>query len=337
MESHAKQIWSGWSSPIVAAAAILPLAAPVFLVLMTVPRLGAQAQAAPAAKPQSLEAMEAAGVKMSFDVVSVKPSNPAGRPYANLSRAPGAVLTPTGGLFSATNLPLVSYVWLAYDLSSDEALKVRDQFPAWAKTDLFDIEARAQGNPGNAEMRLMMQSMLADRFKLEVHFETKDGPIFALVLVKPGKTGPQLTPHADDPSCSALPASPPGTEQAGANASACASTGIGGSRTSVPGRIGLGGRGITLENIAKTLPYTSLYGSGIDRTVVDRTGLSGKFDWSIEFTPDLPPGTGGNFKPDDTGPTFLEAMRDQLGLKLDAATGPVRVLIIDHVQEPSPN
>ena len=124
MESHAKQIWSGWSGPIVAAAAILPLAAPVFLVLMTVPRLRAQQQAAqssaaPAAKPQSLEAMEAAGVRMSFDAASVKPNNSGGRFASNIGPLyPGAPYSPTGGFFSATNANLAVPILFAYDLVS---------------------------------------------------------------------------------------------------------------------------------------------------------------------------------------------------------------------------
>jgi uncharacterized protein (TIGR03435 family) len=74
---------------------------------------------------------------------------------------------------------------------------------------------------------------------------------------------------------------------------------------------------------------------GIDRPVLDKTGLTGKIDFTIEFTPDVPAGT--SFQPDPNGPTFIEALKDQLGLKLESQTGPVDILVIDHVEEPSPN
>src|SRR5580658_5634043 len=67
--------------------------------------------------------------------------------------------------------------------------------------DFFDIEAQAPGNPTKDQMRLMIQSLLAERFKLAVHFETRDAPVFALTLVKPGKTGPKLLPHSEGPPC----------------------------------------------------------------------------------------------------------------------------------------
>lgn len=70
-----------------------------------------------------------------------------------------------------------------------------------ATTDRFDIQARAEGNPGKDQMRLMMRSLLADRFKLAIHHETRQVPAFAIVLVKPGKTGPQLQLHPNDAPC----------------------------------------------------------------------------------------------------------------------------------------
>jgi uncharacterized protein (TIGR03435 family) len=94
-----------------------------------------------------------------------------------------------------------------------------------------------------------------------------------------------------------------------------------------------------MQRIADFLP--AIGGSGVDRPVLDRIGLSGAFDFTIEFAPgDLPQGLGGpppNSEPDATGPTFFEALQDQLGLKLESTKGPVRVLVIDHVEEPSPN
>jgi bla regulator protein blaR1 len=86
----------------------------------------------------------------------------------------------------------------AYKLMPAE---ISTQLPKSFPMDPFDIEARAAGNPTKDQMRLMMQSLLADRFRLRVHFETRDGPVFALTLVRPGETGPKLRPHADGPAC----------------------------------------------------------------------------------------------------------------------------------------
>jgi uncharacterized protein (TIGR03435 family) len=79
--------------------------------------------------------------------------------------------------------------------------------------------------------------------------------------------------------------------------------------------------------------------TGVDRPVLDRTGLSGTLDVDFEFAPTIPPGAmpPPGFTPDETGPTFTEALQDHLGLKLQPQTGPVDVLVIDHVEQPSPN
>jgi uncharacterized protein (TIGR03435 family) len=104
----------------------------------------------------------------------------------------------------------------------------------------------------------------------------------------------------------------------------------------VPGRARLGGQNVTMAFIASsfTIPFL-----GLDRPVVDRTGLSGNFNFVIEFTPqvDAPLPAGVNFEPDPAGPTFQEALKEQAGLKLDAATGPVDVVVFDHAEAPTEN
>ena len=299
--------------------------------------IGSRRAQTPTPTPQSLEAMEVAGIKMSFDVASVKLNKSGGPARTNVAMSPHADYPPTGGLFSATNFRLQTYLAWAYDLPGYEALRLLDQYPPWAVTDHFDIEARAQGNPTKAQIQLMMQSLLADRFKLKVHYETKEGPVYALVLSKPGRTGPQLRPHQDDASCT-TPAAPPPVDTAAGTPSPCRA-GITGMEATVPGRLGLRGRDVTMERIAEFLP--AIGGSGVDRPALDRTELSGAFDFTMEFTPgELPQGLGGPprvSEPDSDGPTFFEALQDQLGLKLESTKGTVRALIIDHVEEPSPN
>jgi len=271
--------------------------------------------------------MEAAGTKMSFDVVSVKLHNPSDREgYSNVPLGPGVPFPRTGGLFSVSNQPLPPILAWAFDLSGDQQLRINSQLPKWAFLDRFDIEAKAAGNPGEAEMQLMMQSLLADRFKLAVHTETKEGPVFALEMVKPGRLGPQLKPHVSDPSCSESTTPPP---------PACAS-GLMQARPSVSGLIHYVGQNVPVSIISKYLPLTSQWGTGLDRPVLDKTGLSGNFDFSIEFARQLDPDARGP-QSDQNGPTFIEALRDQLGLKLESQTGPASVLILDHIEEPSPN
>jgi len=253
---------------------------------------------------------------MSFDVASVKLNKAGGPEHSNLR---GYSPLPTGGLFSATNFPLWRYVAWAYDVSGYEGTHLLDQLPKWATSQGFDIEARSQGNPTKPEMQLMLQSLLADRFRLRVHHETQQGSVFALTLSNPGKSGPQLQPHDGS----------------------CCGGGLGPMQASTPGRVRLGAQGLTLNQFAKLLPASNNWGSGVDRPVIDRTGLSGRFDYAIEFTPksfeftNTPEFPG--FQPDPTGPTFFEAVQQQLGLKLEPTTGPVTVLIVDHVEEPSAN
>jgi uncharacterized protein (TIGR03435 family) len=209
--------------------------------------------------------------------------------------------------------------------------------PKFVMSDRFDIEAHAGGNPTKDQMRLMMQSLLADRFKLAIHLETRQLPVFALVLDKTGKTGPQLQPYPDGTPCDSSQAT--GTGAAGGGPPQLVGGvfpvicgGYAGMPSSVPGRIHVGARNVTIQIIADQFPGLL---NTIDRPVYDRTGLTGTYDFSLEFSPEVPP--GANFQADQSGPTFLEALKDQLGLKLESQTGPVDVYVVDHIEEPSPN
>jgi uncharacterized protein (TIGR03435 family) len=279
----------------------------------------------------------AAGGKMEFDVASVKKNANAPSPTtvnSNIPLGPQDLFSPTGGLLSSTNWSLVQYMIFAYKLTPSQFQSVQSQLPKWANTDRYDIQARVAGNPTKDQFRLMMQALLADRFKLAVHYEIKQQPILALVLDKPGKLGPKLQRHPDESPCSTAPAagpSGPATVAGGFPESCGAMNGW-----PVSGRIHIGARNVPMEMIATYLTNPQLL--GVDRPVLDKTGLPGKYDFIVEFTPEingpLPP---GNFQPDESGPTFLEALKEQLGLKLDSQTGPVPVIVIDHVEQPSEN
>src|SRR5690348_7332980 len=138
---------------------------------------------------QSSDWEEAAGGKMAFDVASVRQNTsglpPHGDPVrSNVPLGPDDSYAPTGGLLSISNFDLPNFISFAYKLGLQEGMALRPKLPKWARTERFNIEARGPANATKDQMRLMMQSLLADRFKLAVHFETHEQPIFNLVLAK---------------------------------------------------------------------------------------------------------------------------------------------------------
>lgn len=285
---------------------------------------------------------KAAGGKMSFDVVSVKENksgvSASNRPTSNVPLDAQDLYAPTGGLFSGTNFPLLEYMRFAYKLTPEETPALLSQVP-WANTNRWDIQGRASGNPTKDQMRLMLQALLADRFKLVLHFETRQLPVFALVLNKAGKFGPQLRPHADDPPCST--SAPPPTSAAGFQATdadgfPALCGGFLPLQPTASGVLRFGARDVPMAMFAMLFSSPA---TGVDRPILDRTGLTGKFDLIIEFAPQpkfaQPPDASSQSA--DTGPTFLEALKDQLGLKLESTTGAVDTLVIDHIEKPSAN
>jgi uncharacterized protein (TIGR03435 family) len=301
------------------------VAGPLAFGLLNAPLLRAQSSAP--------DWQTAAGGKISFDVASVK-QNKSGPPpsgdkvNSNFSLGPSDFYSANGGLFSATNLPIANYIGFAYKLMGNQTQSLESQLPKSISKARFDIQAHAPGNTTKDQMRLMMQSLLTDRFKMAVHTEKQELPIYALVLDKPRKTGPQLRPHSDDPPCSAFTLSPSARFADGSPAACGVFLTLLETR-----RAHTSARNVTLSLIAGSLPFPGM--GAFDRLVVDKTGLGGDFDLTLEWTPEGAPAT--NAQADESGPTYLEALKDQLGLKLESTTGPVDVLIIDHVEEPSPN
>jgi uncharacterized protein (TIGR03435 family) len=291
------------------------------------------------AVPSSAQSQDA---RLAFDVASVKPNKSDALPYSNFPLNSGDSYTANGGLFSATNFPLVTYIFFAYKLQGNQGLPLVRQLPDWATTDRFDIQARADGNPTKDQMRLMMRSLLADRFKFAVHRETREVPVLAFVLAKPGKTGQQLQVHPADAPCrtgvappSAATPIPEAFRQMVAGGFPALCNGILGLPPSVPGRSRLGGRNVSVGFMADLLSQRVDLG----RPMVDATGLAGTFDFLLEFTPEshgpTPPGL--NTAPDPEGPTFEQALRDQLGLKLESRRSSMEIIVLDHVEHLSDN
>jgi uncharacterized protein (TIGR03435 family) len=287
------------------------------------------AQSAPPAPSQSAWEI-AAGGHMQFDVASIKRNlgGDAAPRGSNIPLGPMDAFTPTGGLLQSTNIPLLQYIVFAYKPTSTQVQSIQSQLPKWANTEYFDIEAHASGNPTKDQFRLMMQSLLADRFKLKLHYETKQIPVLALALDKPGKLGPKIQLHpADAPPCSTAAA--PGATVDGGFPLQCGV--INPSFSS--GELKVGARNVPLTML------TNLMGSqqiiNINRPVVNKTGIDANVDFILGFTPDAPP--GGDPRADSSGPTFLEALKDQLGMKLEQTTAPVDSIVVDHIEEPSEN
>jgi hypothetical protein len=155
-----------------------------------------------AQSPSIPQWQRAVGTKMSFEVASIRQRKSGAELSNNGEMDFSDAFPPTGGLLTTTS-SLVGYIIFAYKIvDASQIPSLVNQLPNWAQTDEFDIQARAENhNPTKDQMRLMMQSLLADRFKLAIHIETRQLPVYALVLDKPGKPGPQLQPHPDDVPC----------------------------------------------------------------------------------------------------------------------------------------
>lgn len=297
----------------------------------------------------------AAGGRQTFEVASVREYKGDDRSSSNFSLdngnafwvvSKGDRLAPVGDLFSAKGQPLMRYISFAYKLSGTEELALRFDYYSglgmhlqnWMKNDRYDIEARAAGAATKDQTRLMMQSLLAERFKLAVHWETREVPVFALVEDKPGKLGPQIELHPASDDCTATAFPKDGEDATAAQrrtelAAVPVPCGmIAHLPASAPGSHRIGGRDVPLALLAPSLVMqTGLV--TLPRPVIDRTGLKGGYDFWLEWTPEDTSEVNNH----ETGGTFREALKDQLGLKLEAGKGPVRILVIDHVEQPGPN
>lgn len=280
--------------------------------------------------------------KLEFDVSSIRQNKSGAPPYSNFPISSGTMYGATGGLFASTNRPLVDYVVFAYKMTVSQRQDLMSQLPGWALSDGFDIQAKSENHdPTKDQMRLMMQSLLADRFKLVVHTETRRVSVFALLLARPGTIGPQLKPHSADKSCftpdpavpTPDPASAPPIKLLGVWPMSCG--GVNRERSTVsPALIRAGGRNLSMQSLAD-----SMNGLGnMDRPVVDQTGLTGNFDFVLEFAPGTAIGENtGAFQSDPGGPAFEEALKKQLGLKLDSQKGTVDYIRVDHIERPTEN
>jgi uncharacterized protein (TIGR03435 family) len=284
----------------------------LLLAAVVVPRLhGQAAQTA----DQKLPAFEVATVKLHRD-------------------APRNFWIDPGGRFTITGFTLRDLIRVAYG-ADESKLQTAAQFiggPSWLAVDRFDIAAKAEGdvypNQAGGIPRLlgMLNRLITERFRLIVHTEMREMPVYLIVLAnKDGKLGPQLHPSIID-------CPEPKPDQAAAPPDSvrwCGFRGVGSGSVLA--------QGVTLAQMATTF---SGYGE-VRRPVFDRTGLTGKFDLHIESAPALPGlNADASSVPNpqaDSGPSVFTAMQEQLGLKLEATKATVEVLVIDHAERPTPD
>ena len=262
--------------------------------------------------------------KPRFEVASVKPSAP-GAQGQSLRRPPS-------GQFTATNIPLRDIIALAYGVA--EFPWRLDGVPEWAVSEHFDIVAKAPTavppvRPGSPDPILMMvRTLLEERFRMTIHAENREMPVYALVLVKPGTLGRDLKKSEVD--CDAIQlarltagargeAAPPPLTPAGRPL--CGFGGVQGGGPGAPGGIQAGG--IPMWQLANRLTRF------VERTVVDRTGLEGYYDWQLLFSPPR--------SPDQSGGSIFTALQEQMGLKLESTRAPVEVWVVDRVERPTPD
>jgi uncharacterized protein (TIGR03435 family) len=243
----------------------------------------------------------ATSVDMAFEVASIKP---------NKSGATNSSTSGRAGSFSASNVTARELIIYAYRLRPFQLAGG----PGWIGSDRFDIQARPPENAN--DNRAMTRALLRDRFKLVAHTETRQEQVYALVLARPdGGPGPQL--KASTQNCA--------TSQPGA-ASPC---GINTSVNDTTGR--MTGTGQSMEGLVNALG-----GFGLSRMVLDRTGLKGQFDFELRWTPDNLRAPAGQAQANDA-PSIFAALQEQLGLRLESQRGPVEFLVVDRIEQPTPD
>jgi bla regulator protein blaR1 len=303
---------------------IAAIAGPVLLGLVNAPRVHAQT-------PTTSGSPTASSPPLSFEVASIKP-NHSGDMRLGIMFQPGR--------FTTTGATVKQLIALSYDVRDFQVTGG----PSWISSDKFDIDAKEpEGLSDELEklspdqrhdkMGMLIQSLLADRFGLKVSHATKDLPVYALVVAK---GGPKLQEAKAGDTYPNGMKGPDGHPLGHGNFM----------------RLGLGeleGQSVPVTFLAQELARQ------LGRNVLDQTGLKGSYDFTLKWAPDPssmammqgppgggpPPGAGpapdSGSPPDASGPSIFTAVQEQLGLKLESTKGPVDILIIDHVQQPSEN
>ncbi|MGB7170030.1 MAG: M56 family metallopeptidase [Acidobacteriaceae bacterium] len=235
--------------------------------------------------------------KPDFEVATIKPSQPGSRRF---------MLSMRGADLAIANFSLNDLIKFAYDVQSSQIV----EGPSWTRTDRWDVDAKPDtpGMPSQSQLREMVQKLLAERFSLKIREENREMAAYALTT---GKDGPKLTKSAN-------------------------ASGLGGFSMGPLGTLHAGG--------ATMVDFTHVLGDVFGQPVVDKTGLQGRWDFTLRWTPDdtqfgamgmrVPPPAADDA---NAPPPLFTAIQEQLGLKLESEKADVPVLVIDHVDHPSPN
>jgi len=307
---------------LLSAFAVTALAAPVTIGVLRGPRL--------------LAAQAPAGRGAHFETVSIK---------RNTSGAQGRTTQNQPGRYVATNISIRMLIRNGYgvldsQIVSGPKLATAEYFSA----EKFDIVATVGGDATREQRNEMMRNMLAGRFKLVTHTEMREMPVYTLVRVRPDGLGPNLKP-AEDPECSSAAAQ---AEREAARAGGPGAQAPQGGRGRGPncGALQFGPG----QYIARSAPIGQLVASlsnqtpltGIDRLVLDRTGLTDRYDFSLRWRANVPP--AGALPPgvtppasDPNLPDLFTALQEQLGLKLEPQRAPIEVLVVDSAEMPTEN
>ena len=249
------------------------------------------------------------GARPMFEVASIKRSQPDARGNSFGQRP--------GGRWTMVNRSIGTLIRAAYPTPVPELVGA----PDWVTSESYDVDARADGTPAPEQIRLMLQGLLAERLKLAVHFETQERPVLALVIARrDGRLGPGLLPSKVD--CTAVDAArragrqPDGPLPAN-GAPPCAWSGQFSDGVTI--RFG----GLPLSRLSESL------GQPDGRVIVDKTGLTGNFEFTLRYT--------NQPNPTDDTPSLFTALEDQLGLKLVPDRASLQVLVIDHIERPTEN
>jgi uncharacterized protein (TIGR03435 family) len=256
-----------------------------------------------AQSPPASAITPAAAPTTAFDVVSIKPAKPGATGSGSYSR---------GDVYTATNATLKEILeYDAYEIPGSQILGI----PPALSNAAFDIEAKMDPavyaqlktlsrDQRNLKVAQMVQQLLADRFKLVAHTETRQLPVYALVVANP-KNGPKLQSAKDLSN---------------------RSTSLNNGR--------LKAEGITLEDLAQKL--TRSLSDVLGHVVIDKTGLTGRYDLTLKWTADMTTSTTPNSDP-NAPPDIFTAIQEQLGLKLESTKAPIPVLVVDHAELPTEN
>jgi uncharacterized protein (TIGR03435 family) len=260
-----------------------------------------------------------------FEVASIKRGASAAGPVD-----PVSVSYKPGGRMIAMNAPLrllIQFAYAVHDSPHSQPLRAAQVMggPAWIDSEGYNIEAKPEANTDQKHAWFMLQTLLADRFRLTLHRETRDLPVYDLTA---RNSGIKL-PASKEANCVSFqpgmtPRSIPGSVDCGYAPLLLSPTGL-----------RLNGRKLHMADLVRELALT------LGRPVMDKTGFTGEFDLNLNYTDDAlaksPDDPGGNRPPAEPNRSIVFAAMQQLGLKLEPAKGPVEVLVVDHAERPTAN